>query len=108
MKKLKGSKVEFKLEISSEEVEKHLDKAAKEISEEVEIKGFRKGKAPRDLLEKVVGKQFLFEEAGKIAIEKEYEKFVNANNILPVDFPHIHIEKMAVGNPLIVKVEVAV
>ncbi|MEK7452764.1 MAG: trigger factor [Patescibacteria group bacterium] len=108
MKILQGSKVEFKFEISPVEVSKYLNNAAQEISQDVEVKGFRKGKAPRDVLEGVVGKQMIFEKAGKMAIEKKYDEFVNENNILSVDFPHLQIEKIVEGEPIIVKVEVSV
>ncbi len=108
MKKLPNSQLEFELEISPDEAAVYLDNAAKEISKDIEIKGFRKGKAPRDVLEKMVGKQAIFEEAGRLAIEKKYEEFLRRNDIFAVDYPKMDVKKMAEGNPIIVNVIVSV
>ena len=108
MKKLPKSQIEFDLEISPEEVSEYLKKAAEELSKEVEIKGFRKGKAPQDVLEKTIGKQAIFEEAGKFAIEKRYETFIKENKVVPIDYPRVDVKKMAEGNPILVNVVVTV
>lgn len=108
MKKLPKSQVEFELEISSEEVAVFFDKAASEVSNHVDIKGFRKGKIPRDVLEKTVGKQLIFEEAGKFAVEKKYSDFIRENNLFVIDNPHIEVKKLAEGNPVLAAVVVAV
>jgi len=108
MKKLPKSQVEFDLEISNEEVEKYFDKASQRISNDVDIKGFRKGKVPKDVLEKTIGKSAIFEEAGHFAIEKKYSDFVRENELYPIDYPKIEVKKMAPGNPIIAKVIVSV
>ncbi len=108
MKKLPKSQVEFTLEIPVKDVEVFLDKAAKNISNKVDIKGFRKGKVPYDVLEKTVGKQVLFEEAGQFAIDEAYKKFIEENNISPVDYPKVTVKKMAEGNPISIDVVVSV
>ncbi len=108
MKKLPKSQIEFTLEIPVEEVELFFDKAAKNISENIEIKGFRKGKAPKDVVQKIVGKQAVFEEASQLAIEKKYQEYIKENQIVVVDYPKITVKKMAESNPVVIDVVVAV
>lgn len=108
MKKLPKSQIEFELEISTEEVSAFFEQAAAEISKHIDIKGFRQGKAPKDVLEKNVGKQLIFEEAGKFAIEKKYHDFIHKNNIFAIDHPKIEVKKLAEGNPVLATVVVSV
>ncbi len=109
MKKLPKSQVEFEFIISPEEVEKYFDKAAKHLSKHVEIKGFRKGAlVPKDILEKYVGKQAIFQEASEMAIDEKYREFIKKENIFPVERPDLKVKKMAEGNPVEVAVTVAV
>jgi trigger factor len=109
MKKLPKSQVEFELTISTEEVEKYFDKAAKHLSKHVEIKGFRKGSSvPKDVLEKYAGKQAIFQEASEMAIEEKYKEFVKKENIFPIEHPNLKVKKMAEGNPVEVTITVSV
>jgi len=109
MKKLPRSQVEFEINIPVEEVEKYFDEAAKHLSKHVDIKGFRKGSPiPKDVLEKYVSKQAIFEEAGELAIDETYKKTVKEENIFPVAHPDVKVKKLAEGNPIEVTVIVSV
>ncbi len=108
MKKIKGSKIEFEISIKPERVKEFYDQAAKNLSQNIEIKGFRKGMVPKDVLIAKVGEAPLFEEAAYLALEKEYINFIQENDVYPVDNPQIEVKKIAPENPFEVKVVVAV
>ncbi len=109
MKKLPKSQLEFELSILPEELEKYFDKAAKELSKQVDIKGFRKGSLiPKNILEKYIGKQAIFQEAGEMAIDEKYKEFIKKENIFPVEHPNLKVKKMAEGNPIEVTIIVSV
>jgi len=109
MKKLPKSQIEFELVVSPKEVEKYFDQAAKHLSKHVNIKGFRKGSlVPIDILEKYIGKQAIFQEAGELAVDEKYKEFIKKENIFPVEHPKLELKKMAEGNPIEVLVTVAV
>ena len=59
--KLEKSKVELEIEVSAEEFKTAVDKAAKKMLPTISINGFRKGKAPRYMVEKLYGKEIFFD-----------------------------------------------
>ena len=62
-KKLDKSQLELTITVTPDEYKKHLDLAAKKISDRIAIKGFRKGKAPFDVIKKEVGEMAILQEA---------------------------------------------
>ena len=72
IKKLEKSQVEITIEVSSEEMHPFLEKAAKKISLEVKIEGFRPGKASYDIVKQKVGEMNIWQEAIDDVISKTY------------------------------------
>lgn len=108
IKKLPKSQVELTIELPPLEIEKYLDSAAKNISKETNIPGFRRGYAPKEIVQQHVGKISLWEEAAKLAVRKTYPKAIIDNNIKAIGQPNIQITKLAPENPLVYKAKVAV
>lgn len=110
LEKLSQSQIELKIEISVEEFEGFIEKAAFKLGESLEIKGFRKGKAPRDAIEKEVGLDNILKEASELAIQVNYPKAVQQltekEKIETVSSPEIEILKLARGNPFEFKAKV--
>ncbi|MBI2640491.1 MAG: hypothetical protein HYW91_01235 [Candidatus Sungbacteria bacterium] len=112
---LPKSELEIVVIITFLEFEPHVKRAAVLISEEAEIEGFRKGKAPYDIVKNKFGEQAIYEKAAEIAVRKTYpevlEKLVTSNQLLaanpPVGRPEITITKLAPGNELQYKVKLA-
>ena len=73
---LPKSQIEFLVEMSYEEFQPSIEKAAQEISEEIKIDGFRPGKAPLDIVKKKVGEMSILEKAANIAINKSFDKII--------------------------------
>ncbi|MDP2932433.1 MAG: trigger factor [Chloroflexota bacterium] len=79
------------IEIEPPEVEKSLEGAYRRLVQKANIPGFRKGKAPRPILERYVGKKALFNEALDYLIPETYEKAVKEQNIEPYAQPHLEV-----------------
>jgi len=97
----------FEVALPEGAVSAEMPRAAEALSHKLDIKGFRKGKVPQDILEKQVGKARLFEEAGYIAIEKTYKAIFKEHDLNPVGSPKVEIKKCAPGNPLLFSITIA-
>ncbi|MFH1753140.1 MAG: trigger factor [Candidatus Omnitrophota bacterium] len=87
-KDIEGSRREFAFEIPAEEVKKILDKAYKEINGQISIPGFRKGKAPREMIEKYHGDEAR-ERAARDMVGDLYSQALRESETIPVGLPHI-------------------
>src|SRR5947209_6758491 len=83
--KLPESRVALKIELSPEEVDQALDRTYKQLVQRVNIPGFRKGKAPRPVVERIVGAELFLHEATDEAIRWGYRKAVDQENLTPID-----------------------
>lgn len=108
--KISGSRVRFDVTVSVELFEHALDHAFEEVNKNVEIKGFRKGKAPRNVYEAKYGAESLYEEAVNHALQDTYYDAVTSNNIEVVAQPKIDldIQKVKRGEEFTYSVTVAV
>lgn len=108
VEKKEGSIVSLEVEAPSEVTDEALNKAYKSMVKRVTVPGFRKGKAPRHLLERYVGKEALAEEAIRETLPGLYDQAVEEAKIEPVDDPEfddVHFEK---GEPIKFKAQVYV
>jgi FKBP-type peptidyl-prolyl cis-trans isomerase (trigger factor) len=106
--KLPQSQVELKIEVSAEDFQSFRDKAVLEMAKDFQKEGFRKGKVPKEMVEKEAGEQKILSEASELCIRENYLKAVRENNIEAIGQPRIEILKMAPGNPLEFKATVSV
>lgn len=82
--KLPKSLLAVNIELDRDQVEKGLDRAARRLSQKVTIPGFRKGKAPRFIVENYFGRAALLEEASEDLINKAFKEALEQENITPV------------------------
>ncbi len=108
IKKLEGSKIEFKASVFWQDWEKYLDVAAAETSHEIKIEGFRPGKAPRKIVEQKVGIEILINKAAQKAVEKSYTDLVMAEKLNIIGRPEITIEEIKEKQDLRYKVVAAI
>lgn len=92
VEKLDKNVVSFEFSVSAEEFEKGIEKAYRKNVGKISIQGFRKGKAPRTLIEKYYGAEIFYEDAINIVLPDAYDKAIEENNIFPVDQPEIDIK----------------
>ncbi|MFZ5597798.1 MAG: trigger factor [Bacillota bacterium] len=100
--------VVLEVEVEAEKFSKAMDQAYKKIVKKVNIPGFRKGKAPRLILERYVGKKALYDEAVEIIIPDAYIDAVEDTGIEPVSHPELDLVQVEEGKPLVFKAKVVV
>ncbi len=93
--------------LEPDELKPFLDRAAKKISEEVKISGFRPGKAPYEVLERQVGAMRIYQQAAEYAVEKTYPEAIVQHNLQTIGSPQVSVEKIAPGNPFVYTATVA-
>lgn len=106
--KLPKSLVEIEGEIDADKFESFYDKAIKYLGENIEIDGFRKGKAPESVLTSKISETRVAEEMAELALGEFYPKILEENRIDAIDRPQIMITKLARKNPLGFKITTAV
>lgn len=107
-KELEKSQIELKIEASLQEMEPYIETAVQQISKNVNVPGFRPGKAPRNMIEKQVGEFKLWEEAVRVALPKLYTQALLDQKLEAIGQPEINLEKIAPGNPLVFTAKIAV
>ena len=100
--------VQLEIEVDAEKFEVGLQKSFVKNANRFNIPGFRKGKAPRHMVEKFYGEQTLYEDAINAVCPEEYDAVVEANNLNPVDRPEIDIKQIGKGKNLIFTAKVTV
>jgi len=99
--------MEFTITVTPDEYKKHMKNAAIKISQRVAIRGFRKGKAPYDLIKKEVGEMQIIQEALEKIIQETFYEAVKKEGAETIGMPEINIEKVAPGNDVVYKAKVA-
>lgn len=89
--KLEGSKVELNFSVEADVFEAACEKAYKKEVGKINIPGFRKGKAPRAMIEKMYGKGFFYDTALNDILPDAYESAVKESGIEPVAQPEIDV-----------------
>lgn len=93
--------VQLEIEVDAEKFEKGMQKSFVKNAGRFNIPGFRKGKAPRKMVERYYGEQVLFEDAINIICPEAYDEAVEQNNLHPVERPEIDIKQIGEGKNLI-------
>ena len=101
-----NQQVVLTIEVPAEELDKASDKAFKRIAGKVNIPGFRKGKAPRRIVEQQVGKEAVLDEAFDIVAQKAFEDALDEQKIEPVSRPKIDVVTLEAGKDLVFKATV--
>ncbi len=92
--KLEKSQMALEVEVEPEVLERSLERAYRRIVNRANIPGFRRGKAPRHMVERYLGKSALLEEAIEILIPEAYSKALEEENISALGQPHIELLTM--------------
>lgn len=101
--KLPKNLVELTIEVSQEELKPYLEQAVVKISKELNIPGFRPGKASYGLVKQRVGEMRIYQEMVEFAIPKTYGQAIIEQKLTTLGPPKIVVEKLAPGNPLVYK-----
>lgn len=88
------SQAVLSVQLEAPEVEQWLDRAYKRLVQKVAVPGFRKGKAPRAILERHVGRERLMEEALQVCVPETTDKIIKEQSLEPVAEPKVEVEKI--------------
>lgn len=108
VEKLEKNMVKLTIEVPSEEFDGAIDRAYKKNRGKISVQGFRKGKAPRAIIEKMYGAGIFYEDAANEVIPDAYAKAVEEENIDVVAQPEIDVTQVEKGKSLIFTALVAV
>ena len=106
--KQEGTKVSFKLTVDNEKFESAIVKAYNKNKGKYNIPGFRKGKAPRKVIETHHGKGVFYSDAIDIVFPEVYPAAIDELKIDPIDMPSIDVEEISKDNGLVLLVDVEV
>ena len=101
-----NQQVTLTIEVEAAEVNKAVEQACKRLANRVSIPGFRKGKAPRMIVERHIGKDAVLQEAFDIVAPKALSKAFDEQKIDPVTRPSVDIETLEEGKDLVFKATV--
>ena len=108
VEKLEKNMAKLTVEVPAEDVEKAIQGAYQKTKKSINIPGFRKGKAPRQLIEKMYGKEVFYSDAVDAMLPKAYSDAVEECGEEIVSYPKIDVVQIESGKPFIFTAEVAV
>ncbi len=105
---LEKSMAKLTIEVAADEFEAALNKAYQKSKNKINLPGFRKGKAPRAMIEKMYGEGIFVEDAANIIIPDAYESAAKESELEIVAQPEIAVEQAEKGKPFIFTATVAI
>jgi len=94
------SRAVLEVELPPETVSQGMERALAQLNRRVEIPGFRRGKAPKTLLERYVGKETIHEETVKLLVPDAYSQAIRESGVHPIAQPEIQVQSFEEGKPL--------
>ena len=108
VEKLEHNMAKLTIEVSAEEVEKALQAAYLKERSKISLPGFRKGKVPRQMIEKMYGPEVFYDEAANHMISEAYGNAYDECELDIVSQPKVEVVQLEKGKPFIFTAEVAV
>ena len=107
VEKLEKNMAKLTIEVAAEELEKAIEAAYQKNKSKISVPGFRKGKVPRQMIERMYGKEVFYEDAANALIPDAYEKALDECEEDIVSSPSIDVVQIEAGKPFIFTAEVA-
>lgn len=107
VEKLEHNMAKLTIEVSADEVEKALESAYQKQKSKISIPGFRKGKVPRAMIEKMYGVGIFYEDAANELMQQTYPSAIDESGENIVSRPSVDIVQIEKGKPFIYTAEVA-
>ena len=87
---------QVRLDILAEDAEfaDAVDRAAKKVSRDITVPGFRKGHVPRHMIERMYGREIFIEEAGRLMMDDLYKQAIDQEKLTPVGNPEVNITQL--------------
>ncbi len=107
VEKLEKNMAKLTIEAAAEELDKAIETAYQKQKGKISIPGFRKGKVPRQVIERMYGKEVFYEDAANALIPEAYEKALEECEEDIVSSPQIEVTQIEAGKPFIFTATVA-
>ncbi len=107
VEKLEKNMAKLTVEVSAEDFEKAVEKVYQKQKKQISIPGFRKGKVPRMMVEKMYGKEVFYEDAANDLIPDAYDRAVDECEEDIVSSPKIEVTQIEAGRPFVFTATVA-
>ena len=104
---LEHNMAKLTIEVSAEELEKALNTAYNKQKRQISVPGFRKGKVPRAMIEKMYGAEIFYEDAANELMQQTYPSAVDESGVDIVSRPTVDVVQIEKGKPFIYTAEVA-
>lgn len=101
MEKIENNVVKLEITVEAEKFNEAMKKAFAKNAKKFNIPGFRKGKAPMNIIKKYYGEGVFYEDAINFCCDDTYSTAINENNIKPVDYPEIDVVQVGEGKDFI-------
>ena len=108
VEKLEHNMAKLTIEVPAEELEKAMQRAYQKQKKNISIPGFRKGKVPRQMIEKMYGPEIFYDDAANDLIPEAYSSAYDESGLDIVSQPKIDVTQIEKGKPFIFTAEVAV
>ena len=108
VEKIASNKIKIAFVASAESFAEAMQKSYLKNRGQINVAGFRKGKAPRKMIENMYGEAIFYDDAFEIVAQPAYEECIKAENLQPVDRPEVNIEQIGTGMELKYTIEVFV
>ena len=105
---LEKNMAKLTIEVPAEELEKAMEAAYQKQKKQISVPGFRKGKVPRAMIEKMYGAGVFYEDAANTLMQQNYPSAVDESGIDIVSRPTVDVVQIEKGKPFIFTAEVAV
>lgn len=106
--KIETNVVKLEVTVPAEDFIAAMQKSYRKNLNKFNVPGFRKGKVPMTIVEKMYGPEVLFEDAAYFIYEDTYPKAIDEQNLIPVDYPKLDIVQIEKGKDFIYTAEVTV
>ncbi|MCR5297273.1 MAG: trigger factor [Clostridiales bacterium] len=106
--KISGNKVKLTFTIPAEQFDEAMRKAYLKLRNRINVPGFRKGKAPRKIIETMYGEGVFYDDAFELIFPDAYQEAVKEYDLHPVDRPDVDVDEIGAGQDLKFHLEVFV
>ena len=107
VERLEHNLAKLTVEIPVEDIEKAIDKVYQKQKNRIQLPGFRKGKAPRKMIEKMYGKEVFLEDAVNECVPEAYEAACKESELVIMSRPEIEYQDVKAGEPVVFMATVA-